>query len=139
MSGKKTFKPLGEDLDELADRVAAAKNIPTLTPPARAAEEGRGLTDPPRRAPEPPRIRTAVPKRSSDPATAQPKSPPASSFTDIRLRFPNHIRDQLEAEQLRLRQEGQRVTINYLFLSALRRAGYRVEQSDLIEDGRRLR
>ena len=39
MADKKQFRPLDEDLDDAAERVAAAKNIPKLTPPARPREE----------------------------------------------------------------------------------------------------
>jgi hypothetical protein len=139
MTGKKPFKPLAEDLDDLAERVAAEKNIPTLTSPMRVREEGRRAGGPPPRAPDPPSVRTVAAARSNYLAPAQLKSAPATGITEVRLRCPIHIRGQLAAEQLRLRQEGQSVTLNYLILAALRQAGYRVEDSDLIEDGRRLR
>ncbi len=62
-----------------------------------------------------------------------------SGFTQIRIRCPNYLSDQLVLEQQRIRREGQRVTLNYLILCALKKAGYRIEEKDLVEDGRRLR
>ena len=136
MADKKHFRPLDEELDDVAERVAAAKNIPTLTPPT------RGRAD----VPSTPTSRPAAPVRSASaalpkpgPREARPEPERGRGVTQIRIRCPDHLSDQLVFEQQRLRRTGQRVTLNYLILSALRKAGYRVEEADLVEDGRRLR
>jgi hypothetical protein len=139
MSGKKPFKPLAEDLDDLAERVAASKNIPTLTPPARAPEEGRGGAQARAQPLRTPIVQTQARTISPPTAPGRPKPVPSSAITEIRLRCPHHICDQLAYEQQRLRQEGHRVTLSYIILSALQKAGYHVEEGYLIEDGRRLR
>jgi hypothetical protein len=139
MSGKKPFKPLGEDLDDLAERVAASKNIPTLMPPTPAPEEGRGLAGPRAQPLRAPLVQTQARTIFRPAAPGRPKPVPSSAITEIRLRCPHHISDQLAYEQQRLRQEGHRVTLSYLILSALQKAGYHVEEADLVEDGRRLR
>ena len=83
-----------------------------------------------------------APKEEAVAARSMPQPiphPVSVGFTQIRIRCPNHVSDQLVLEQQRLRTAGQRVTLNFLILKALQKAGYRVEEADLIEDGRRLR
>lgn len=123
---RKPFFQIDEDeLDNAADRIALAKNIPTLKPPVA----------PPAKVPSAP---IEAPKEEA--AVAQSMPPQINAgFTQVRIRCPNRVSDQLVLEQQRLRTAGQRVTLNFLILKALQKAGYRVEEADLVEDGRRLR
>ena len=145
--GRKAFLPIDEEeLDEAADRVALAKNIPTLTPPVRRTSQ---------QLPEPgaqPQLAFGVPQRAKgEGASATPSNPLTSAapkpddattrsgFTQVRVRCPVYLSDQLTLEQQQLRREGQRVTLNYIVLRALQKAGYHIDEADLSEDGRRLR
>jgi len=137
---RKAFLPIADnDLDDAAERVAQAKNIPTLTPPMRKREEAGAAVRENGAQASPP---DAAP--SAGTADGQTKSHGAHKghrvgFTQIRVRCPEHVSDQLVLEQQRLRREGKRVTLNYLILCALQKAGYGVEEAELVEDGRRLR
>ncbi|MFZ1105586.1 MAG: hypothetical protein WAN86_22470 [Hyphomicrobiaceae bacterium] len=139
---RRAFLPIGEDaLDDAAERVALAKNIPTLTPPRSQMAEAMTAT-----GTEPPEapvrgIASTVQVSAGEQAGPEPDEnrDVKSGFTQIRVRCPNYLSDQLVLEQQRIRREGQRVTLNYLILCALEKAGYRIEEKDLVEDGRRLR
>jgi hypothetical protein len=126
---KPFFQTDEDELDSAADRIALAKNIPTLKPPVA----------PPAKAPPVP-VQAAKEQAVVGRSAPQPTPHPVNAgFTQIRVRCPNPVSDQLVLEQRRLRTVGQRVTLNYLILKALQTAGYRVEEADLVEDGRRLR
>jgi hypothetical protein len=123
--------------------VAVAKNIPTLTPPLPAAGEAT-VSVAAIRANRAVQVATASGAGSLDAGERSGpgmnvKNQESPGYTQIRIRCPNYLSDQLVLEQQRARQEGQRVTLNYLILCALKKAGYRIDENDLVEDGRRLR
>jgi hypothetical protein len=126
MSARKPFKPLDETLlDDAADRVAAAKNIPTLTRPQSAPY----MASP-----------------SDSPPVTQPAQPPQPEAKDERLgvsffrvRCRDYLTDQLELRRQELRRQGKNVTLSYLVMLALRKDGYIIREEDFVEDGRRLR
>lgn len=115
---RKAFHPIAADVDEVAERVAKHKGIPSLVAPERIRE-------------------TAV----SEPiTTSSPGAPPAKSETQVRVSCPDYLMDELCRAALDTqRWGGERVTVNYLVLEALRYRGYHVEEDDLVKDGRRLK
>lgn len=71
------------------------------------------------------------------PTAARPQavlSQPAPSMKTLQLVIPDYL-----FEQLHMAAATHRVTKKYLVLQALRHAGYRIEDADLDEDGRRNR
>lgn len=131
MSARKPFKPIDETLlDDVADRVATANNIPTLRPPS-----------PETVAPAPTRTST----ESTIPAAPPPdrkqgtSAAPRQGVDYFRVRCPDYVTDQLENRRAELRRQGKHVTISYLVMKALRTDGYHIAEDDFVEDGRRLR
>ena len=65
---------------------------------------------------------------------SQPAARSTAPMKTLQLVIPDYL-----FEQLHMNAATERVTKKYLVLQALARAGYRIEESDLDEDGRRNR
>lgn len=107
------FRPIATplDVDDAAlDRVNQQLGVPTLTRPATAME------------PLP-----SVPA----PAPAQPMRAPLEKLT---IELPDYLADALRQDAA-----ARRTTARHIVMLALRNNGYRVDDADLVPDGRRAR
>ena len=69
-----------------------------------------------------------------------PSAPPPAKLVSVRFDFPDYVDEQLAVAAASTKgPSGGKITKTYLALKALRDAGYRVDDKDLIEDRRRLR
>jgi hypothetical protein len=75
-------------------------------------------------------------RAGASPVVPSPEPPPraATPMKTLQLVIPDYL-----FEQLHMNAATERVTKKYLVLQALAHAGYRIEASDLDEDGRRNR
>lgn len=132
-SERKPFFSIGEEVDRAAEDLARKKGIPTLTPPT-GSEAAPAHIVPGASNDKP--VRTApMPPGASAPAEAVAVSvaPPARA-SYVKVKCPDYLLDQLYAQTRK-----ERVTLNHVILSALREKGFRVDDADMVEDGRRLR
>lgn len=73
----------------------------------------------------------AVPPAAKSSSTSAQR-PSGASY--VKVKCPDYLLDQLYAQARK-----ERVTLNHMILTALREKGFRVEDVDMVEDGRRLR
>lgn len=107
---RKQFMPLTPDLDERLDRLAEEKGVPKLV----RANEGE--------------VGKASDKAPSTPEKAALRAP------SVRLNL--EIPDYLSLE-LKIKAATEKSTARHIVLSALRQAGYRIDDADMAPDGRR--
>jgi hypothetical protein len=69
---------------------------------------------------------------TTTPPVPEPEAAPVARVVSIRGYIPHYLDDELT-----IRAATQRVTKTFLILDALKKAGYHVEESDLIQDRRR--
>jgi hypothetical protein len=71
---------------------------------------------------------------------AEQAGPPPAPLVSSRFDLPDYVDEQLAVEAASTRgPSGGKITKTYVILKALKAAGYRVDEKDLIEDRRRLR
>lgn len=109
---RKAFHPIAADVDEVAERMAKQKGIPSLVAADRESDE-------------------SLHGQASDVR-------PAKSETQVRFTCPGYLADELCRAALETsRWGGDRVTVNYIVLEALKHRGYHINDEDLVKDGRR--
>jgi hypothetical protein len=132
-SERKPFFSIGDEVDRAAEDLARKKGIPTLTPPTGIDAASAHIVPGPSN--DKPVRSGPLPSASSAPAeplAAAAARPARASY--VKVKCPDYLLDQLYA---RTRKE--RVTLNHVILRALREKGFRVDDADMVEDGRRLR
>jgi hypothetical protein len=138
MKAAEEFRAIEIDaVDQRLAETARRKRIPSLTVAADVEPETKqvaGLGD------ARPAVRPADNGRSEGPASPEPTHRPGEDVVPRVRRRPLSIEvpDYL-ARELRVKAATDTVTVRYLVLSALVAAGYRVDECELEEDGRRLR
>jgi hypothetical protein len=74
------------------------------------------------------------------PAEPPPPADPPAPLVSVRFDFPDYVDEQLAVAAASTKgPSGGKITKTYLALKALKDAGYRVDDKDLIEDRRRIR
>jgi hypothetical protein len=82
--------------------------------------------------------KSSVQVRPAEPVV--PAGPPPAPLVSSRFDLPDYVDEQLAIEAASTRgPSGGKITKTYVILKALKTAGYRVDDKDLIEDRRRLR
>jgi hypothetical protein len=67
-----------------------------------------------------------------------PPQPPSAPLVSSRFDFPNYLDEELAVRAASTKgPSGGKITKTYLVMLALKQAGYRVDEVDLIEDRRR--
>lgn len=113
---RKAFQPIAADVDEVAERVAKHKGIPSLVAP----DQERNVIGADRVS----AVSAEVPRSKSE--------------TQVRFTCPDYLVDELCRAALdSARWGGERVTVNYIVLEALKHRGYHLNDEDLVKDGRR--
>lgn len=111
---RKAFHPIAADVDEVAERMAKQKGIPSLVAAERESDVSHGT-------------------QAYAPAVVS-----AKSETQVRFTCPGYLADELCRAALDTsRWGGDRVTVNYIVLEALQHRGYHINDEDLVKDGRR--
>ncbi len=140
MTDKKPFLSITPDVDD--DAIAAlarTKGVPELTggadpkPRHKIVVATDGANDrqrEPRRAGEGHRTELAP----IDPATVPLEATPRHRISYVKAGIPDYALIELKTRALH-----QKVSLNHLLLTALRKDGITIHEADLIEDGRRLR
>ncbi len=129
------FKAIEIDpIDLKLEATAKRKRIPTLRlqPETEQAPESKseklgGLE-------KPEASTNATAGQTSDPEPARRPKPQSARKRPLSLEVPDYL-----ARELKIKAATDAVTVRYLVLSALSAAGYRVDDDELEEDGRRLR
>jgi hypothetical protein len=75
---------------------------------------------------------SAEPPPPAAPAAPEPAPPPLAPVTSIRGYIPQYLDDELA-----VRAAERRVTKTFLIMEALAKAGYRVDENDLVQDRRK--
>ena len=113
---RKSFMPLTPDFDDRLERLADAKGVPKLvTPHDPGTGEGTGTK----------------PATVASEASAEK---PVTRAPSVRLNL--EIPDYLLVE-LKIKAATEKSTARHLVLSALQHAGYRIDDADMAQDGRR--
>ncbi len=86
-----------------------------------------------------PAVRAVDDGRLEGPASPEPTHRPGVEVSRVRRRPLSIEVPEYLARELRVKAATETVTVRFLVLSALVEAGYRVDVSELEEDGRRLR
>lgn len=122
-------------VDQKLAETARRKRIPSLTTTEEAPETKRdaGLED------AGPAVRGADIGPSEVRSSPEPTHRPGVEVVRVRRRPLSIEVPEYLARELRVKAATDTVTVRYLVLSALVEAGYRVDVSELEEDGRRLR
>jgi hypothetical protein len=123
-------------VDQRLAETARRKRIPSLTIATDVEPEtGRdaGLED------AGPAVRPADHGRSEGRPSPEPTHHPGVEVSRVRRRPLSIEVPEYLARELRVKAASDAVTVRFLVLSALVEAGYRVDVSELEEDGRRLR
>jgi hypothetical protein len=132
MSSPKIVRPAFQSVEMDADPIdsrleakAAEKGIPTLV----TTRPEASLAGEPRPAAEP---ATAAPRK---PSRGAPKeATPRSRMKGVTLELPDYV-----WVALKIKAAEDMVSTRHIIMSALRRAGIRIDDVDMVEDGRRLR
>jgi hypothetical protein len=135
---RKPFFSIAEEIDTVAEQVARRKGIPTLTPPSAIDTPAAHIVPGPSNdKPAAPATVTHESRAAVLPAAREAPVPSAlrpARASYVKVKCPDYLLDQLY-EQTRK----ERITLNHLILTALRAQGFRVDDADMVEDGRRLR
>lgn len=114
------FQPLSPDLDARLERLAQEKGVGAMVKPVQA---------------EP--VHDAAPP----PASAPPKAPkatahatPRSRMKTVNLELPDYV-----WTDLKIRAAHSQTSVRHVVMRALRNDGITIAETDMVEDGRRLR
>ncbi len=123
-------------VDQKLTETVRRKRIPSLTIATEMEPETKqvaGLGD------ARPAVTSADNGRSEGTASPEPTHRPGVEVSRVRRRPLSIEVPEYLARELRVKAATETVTVRFLVLSALVEAGYRVDVSELEEDGRRLR
>ncbi|HRD78715.1 MAG TPA: hypothetical protein PK264_22710 [Hyphomicrobiaceae bacterium] len=146
---KPTFAPLElDDIDARIEGEAARRGIPTLTLPDPADRAGQGVaiiekavkidlqappsTRRPARTPAARRSRCEAPPGAAD--ASDPVPTPRARMIPLNVEVPDYAWVEIKSRAAR-----DFTSMRFLILKLLRDSGIRIDDADMIEDGRRVR
>jgi hypothetical protein len=126
-AARPAFQSIEHDpLDALLDAKAAEKGIPTLV--ATTAPKAVHPSDP---KPELDTTKTPVPHRAN---SAVKEATPRRRMKGLKVELPDYAWIAVKK-----RTAEEMVSVRYFIMDALRAKGIRIDDADMVEDGRRLR
>lgn len=112
------FMPLDSDIDDdKLEQLAEAKGVAKLVKPA-SDEAGEGSSP--------------TPKRKASPAAKD--ATPRERMKTINLELPDYV-----WTDLKIRAAKEQVSLRHIVMTALKSYGVEIAESDMIQDGRRMR